>query len=173
GDAGGALRDRGGRSQRESLSAPADGLQQRSKYDICRCAKSFSAVEGSYCEAAGGRVGRGRFCASGADHRGSGSATCHPDRSQDFAEGARHSRFAGEMGSRRRAGVRGWGETVSLFYAFQMAAKEVTDAFDNSDAAIQEARNIINEMDPQRMKYQVRLTDYNNDPGITFADIQK
>jgi hypothetical protein len=63
-------------------------------------------------------------------------------------------------------------KTVSLFCAFQMASTEVNGAFDNAGAAIQEAREIIGEMDPQQ-KYSSRLTDYNNDPAITFADIQK
>lgn len=63
--------------------------------------------------------------------------------------------------------------TISLFCAFQIASKEVNGAFDNSGAAIQEARAIISEMDPDRLKYNARLTDYNNDPTITFADVQK
>lgn len=45
--------------------------------------------------------------------------------------------------------------------------------FDNEGAAIQEARMIITEMDPQRLKYHSRLRDYNNDPAVTFADVQK
>ena len=64
-------------------------------------------------------------------------------------------------------------ETVSLFCALQTASKEVAGAFDNSAAAIEEARAVISEMDPQRAKYHARLTDFNNDPAITFADIQK
>jgi len=64
-------------------------------------------------------------------------------------------------------------KTVSLFCAFQMASQEVNGAFDNSGAAIEEARAIIGEMDPNRLKYQARLMDYNNDPMIAFADVQK
>jgi hypothetical protein len=64
-------------------------------------------------------------------------------------------------------------ETISLFCAFQMAAKEVSGAFDNSAAAIEEARQAISEIDPNRSKYIARLTDYNNDPTVTFADLQK
>jgi hypothetical protein len=64
-------------------------------------------------------------------------------------------------------------KTVSLFCAFQMAGKEVTGSFNNSAVAIEEARILISEMDPQRTKYRARLTDFNNDPAITLADIQK
>jgi hypothetical protein len=31
----------------------------------------------------------------------------------------------------------------------------------------------ITEMDPTQQKYKARLTDYNNDPTVTFADLQK
>jgi hypothetical protein len=64
-------------------------------------------------------------------------------------------------------------KTVRLFCAFQMASQEATGAFDNSGAAIQEARMIISEMDPNRLKYHARLTNHNNDPTITFANVQK
>lgn len=64
-------------------------------------------------------------------------------------------------------------KTVSLFCSFEMASKEVNGAFDDEGAAIQEARMIISEMDPHRLKYHARLKDYNNDPAITFADVQK
>jgi hypothetical protein len=64
-------------------------------------------------------------------------------------------------------------KTVSLFCALQLADKEVNGSFDNSSPAIEEARAIIGELDPKRQKYNARLTDYNNDPAITFADLQK
>jgi hypothetical protein len=63
-------------------------------------------------------------------------------------------------------------KTISLFCAFRMASEEVNGRFDNSGAAIQEARALIGEMDPTH-KYSACLTDLNNDPAITFSDIQK
>ena len=62
---------------------------------------------------------------------------------------------------------------VSLFCSFNRAQIEVTGSFSNQDAAIQEARSIIGESAPNRVKYQDRLTDFNNDPDVSFADIQK
>jgi hypothetical protein len=64
-------------------------------------------------------------------------------------------------------------KTFSLFCALQMAAKEVNGNFDNSGAAIQEARLAIDETAPNRKNYSARLTDYNNDPATAFADLQK
>jgi len=32
---------------------------------------------------------------------------------------------------------------------------------------------MISELDPSRSKYKARLVDYNNDPTVTFADLQK
>jgi hypothetical protein len=64
-------------------------------------------------------------------------------------------------------------KTVSLFCALQMAAKEVAGTFDNSGATIQEARLVAVEIGPNGSQYHARLTDFNNDPATTFADIQK
>jgi hypothetical protein len=63
-------------------------------------------------------------------------------------------------------------QTFSLFCAYQMAAIQVQGAFDNGGAAIQEARALVDEA-PNRSKYQARLTDYNNDPAVTFEDLRK
>jgi hypothetical protein len=63
-------------------------------------------------------------------------------------------------------------KAVSLFCAFQRASIEVTGSFNNQGAAIQEARSAIGDIAPNR-NYNHRLTDYNNDPTTTFADIQK
>ena len=63
-------------------------------------------------------------------------------------------------------------KTFGLYCAFELAAKEVNGTSDDG-VAIQEARSIISEMDPNRTKYKARLVDFNNDPTITFADIQK
>ena len=59
---------------------------------------------------------------------------------------------------------------VSLYCAIKTASKEAPG---NSGAVMQEARAAISEMDPRKLKYQTRLTDYNNDPAVTFADLQK
>jgi hypothetical protein len=63
--------------------------------------------------------------------------------------------------------------TFSLFCAFRMAIEQVSGSFNNSEAAIQEARQLITEADPKGAKYSARLTDYNNDPAVSFEDIQK
>ena len=59
--------------------------------------------------------------------------------------------------------------TVSLYCAIKMASKEVPG---NSGAVMQEARAVVSEMDPKELKYKNRLTDYNNDPAVTFAGLQ-
>ena len=64
-------------------------------------------------------------------------------------------------------------QTVSLFCAFDRAGIDVTGRFNNQAAAIQEARSLIGESAPNRDKYSARLTDYNNDPTVSFSDIQK
>jgi hypothetical protein len=62
-------------------------------------------------------------------------------------------------------------QTFGLFCAFEKAAKEVNGNFDG--AATEEARIVISETAPNRDKYRARLVDYNNDPAITFADLEK
>jgi hypothetical protein len=63
-------------------------------------------------------------------------------------------------------------KTLSLICAFEEAEKEVTGV-DSDGAAIAEARTMISELDPARTKYKARLVDYNADPAVTFADLQK
>ena len=63
-------------------------------------------------------------------------------------------------------------QALSLICAFEKAEKEVSGKPDDS-AAIQEARAMISELDPKRSKYQSRLVDYNADPAVSFADLQK
>lgn len=63
-------------------------------------------------------------------------------------------------------------KTINLLCAFEMAEKEVTGNSDDG-AAIREARAMISELDPSRSKYKARLVDYNADPAVTFADLQK
>jgi hypothetical protein len=59
---------------------------------------------------------------------------------------------------------------VSLYCAIKRASEEVPG---NSGVVMQEARAVISEMDPRELKYKTRLTDYNNDPAVTFAGLQK
>jgi hypothetical protein len=57
--------------------------------------------------------------------------------------------------------------TFGLYCAFEKASREVNGSFDGSGVAIDEARSLIDR------KYPARLVGYNNDPAVTFADIQK
>ena len=57
--------------------------------------------------------------------------------------------------------------TFGLYCAFDKASREVNGSFDGGGVAIDEARSLIDR------KYPARLVGYNNDPAVTFADIQK
>lgn len=63
-------------------------------------------------------------------------------------------------------------QTASLVCAFEKAEREVSGTAGDG-AAIREARAMISELDPNRSKYKARLVDYNADPAVTFADLQK
>lgn len=63
--------------------------------------------------------------------------------------------------------------TLGLFCAFRQASVEITGRADNGGAAIQETRAEISANTPNGAKYQSRLVDYNNDPTVTLADLQK
>ena len=64
-------------------------------------------------------------------------------------------------------------KTFSLYCALEEATKEVSGDFKHRGAAMQEARFVIDEIAPNRSKYNHRLMDYNNDPTTTWADVQK
>jgi len=64
-------------------------------------------------------------------------------------------------------------KTFNLYCALAEADKEVTGKFDKSCPAMREARNVIDEVTPSGKNYDARLVDYNADPAISFADIQK
>ena len=64
-------------------------------------------------------------------------------------------------------------KTFSLYCALEKATNEVNSKFEHRGAAMQEARFVIDEIAPDRKKYEHRLKDYNNDPMTTFADVQK
>lgn len=59
-------------------------------------------------------------------------------------------------------------KTFGLYCAFEKASTEVKGSFDGGGAAIDEVRTLID-----HKKYPARLVDYNNDPAVTFADLQK
>ncbi len=63
-------------------------------------------------------------------------------------------------------------KTFSLYCALEKATNEVSGQFEHRGAAMQEARFVIEEVDPNWKQYHHRLMDYNNDPKTTFADIR-
>ena len=64
-------------------------------------------------------------------------------------------------------------KTFGLYCALAKAATEINGAFDESAAALREARRVIDETAPNAKSYKARLIDFNHDPTITFDDIQK
>ena len=63
-------------------------------------------------------------------------------------------------------------QTFSLYCALETATIEVYGGFEHRGAAMQEARFAIEQIAPGR-DYHHRLMDFNNDPGTTFADLQR
>jgi hypothetical protein len=61
--------------------------------------------------------------------------------------------------------------TFSLQCALEKASDEVTGKHQHRQAALQEARFVIDDIAPRAKDYDHRLLDYNNDPATTFADI--
>lgn len=61
----------------------------------------------------------------------------------------------------------------SLYCAIEQATDDVTGHFAHREAAMQEARFVVDKIAANRPNYQHRLMDYNNDPTTTFADIQR
>jgi hypothetical protein len=61
-------------------------------------------------------------------------------------------------------------KTFSLYCAIERATDEVTGHFAHREAAMQEARFVIDSFAANR-NYEHRLMNYNNDPTTTFADI--
>jgi hypothetical protein len=64
-------------------------------------------------------------------------------------------------------------KTFGLYCLFAAASVAVTGKFDENGAAINAARTLISKTAPNAAKYQARLMDYNNDPTVTFEDVQK
>jgi hypothetical protein len=62
-------------------------------------------------------------------------------------------------------------KTFGLYCAIERATDEVTGRFAHREAAMQEARFVVDSIAANR-NYEHRLMNYNNDPTTTFADIQ-
>jgi len=63
---------------------------------------------------------------------------------------------------------------LSLYCALERATLEATGKFEHRGAVMQEARFVIEDVEPDwEKKYHHLLVDYNNDPHTTFQDIQK
>ncbi|HJZ82758.1 MAG TPA: hypothetical protein VKD91_20505 [Pyrinomonadaceae bacterium] len=64
-------------------------------------------------------------------------------------------------------------KTFGLYCALAKATTEITGASDDQGAAFREARRVIVETAPNARNYQARLIDFNHDPTVTLADVQK
>jgi len=64
-------------------------------------------------------------------------------------------------------------KTFSLYCALEKATQELGGKFEHRDAAMQEARFVIEDIAPNAPYYGHRLMDFNNDSSTTFFDIQK
>lgn len=63
-------------------------------------------------------------------------------------------------------------KTYGLYCAFETASAAVTGKTGYDGPAIQEARQLISRTAPNAAHYSARLVDYNNDPTVTFEDLQ-
>lgn len=64
-------------------------------------------------------------------------------------------------------------KTFSLYCALEIATDEVNGHFEHREAAMQQARFVIDDDLAKGNHYEHRLRDYNNDPKTTYADIQE
>ena len=64
-------------------------------------------------------------------------------------------------------------KTFGLYCAFETASIAVTGEFNDQAPGIEEAQQLISRTAPNAAKYSARLVDYNNDPTVTFADVQR
>ena len=63
-------------------------------------------------------------------------------------------------------------KTFNLYCALASAATEVNGTYTGGEAAVREARQLVDESRNAK-NYKARLVDFNDDPAITFADVQK
>jgi hypothetical protein len=61
-------------------------------------------------------------------------------------------------------------KTVGIFCAFKRASEELIGEWNETGPAMREARQLVNSL--AKKHYDDRLVDYNNDPDVTFADLQ-
>lgn len=64
-------------------------------------------------------------------------------------------------------------QVLGLYCALVKATTEINGVADKKGTAFQEARRAIEETAPNHQNYQALLVDFNNDPTVTFADLQK
>ena len=64
-------------------------------------------------------------------------------------------------------------KTFGLYCAFEAASIAVTGKSGYDGPAMSEVRQLITRTAPNATHYSARLVDYNNDPTITFQDLQK
>ena len=64
-------------------------------------------------------------------------------------------------------------KAFSLYCAIEIASDEVSGHFEHREAAMQQARFVIDDDLAKGNHYDHRLMNYNNDPRTTFADTQK
>ena len=64
-------------------------------------------------------------------------------------------------------------KAFSLYCAIEIASDEVSGHFEHREAAMQQARFVIDDDLAKGNHYDHRLMDYNNDPRTTFADTQE
>lgn len=63
-------------------------------------------------------------------------------------------------------------QTFNLYCALATAVREVNGTYDDGEAALREARRLVDES-PHAKSYKARLIDFNNDPATTWADVQR
>jgi hypothetical protein len=61
-------------------------------------------------------------------------------------------------------------KTVGIFCALKQASQEIIGEFDEVSPVMREARRVVDSVATK--PYGARLIDYNNDPAVSFADLQ-
>ncbi len=61
-------------------------------------------------------------------------------------------------------------KTVGIFCAFKRASEEMIGEWNKTGPAMREARQLVDSL--AKKHYDAPLVDYNNDPHVTFADLQ-
>jgi hypothetical protein len=61
-------------------------------------------------------------------------------------------------------------KTLGIFCAFKQASEETIGEWDEVAPFMREARQLVDSL--AKRKYNARLVDYNNDPDVSFADLQ-